>query len=458
MTFLLLFISLIAPYITHANAHGLAPRDEPTPTDSNPPDPRTVYSIAYSCLATIFLCTWVSVHPNIPASGESSFRITLKRVKNMLYGLVFPEAMLCWAMNQWFGARRMTQEFKAQGWTNTHGFFLQMGGLHYCEGEGDTEIFDYYDGLQEFFEPEIKKMVELVSAQEIQDKSKSDFLSKALAVIQTTWFIAQCIARGIQGLAVTELELLTVALAALNGLMYFFWWSKPFDVRSPILVHCEPCRSHALREVESEFQKLTSGLKTSEQEKGTSAPPIESPQKAKLQKHSTKDTTITLNPFKLVWFTIRAFISDLGHLFSPDGDVQRSANAVPEYYAVQSKISEIYRLIFIGVIGSAFGGLHLIAWNFAFPGFHTWLLWQSAAIVMTATPVLYGICGLMVSTPQDSSYSFLILLSIILFPIITCAYIAARISLVVEAFLLLKHLPDSAYIDVEWTRFVPHIW
>ena len=58
-----------------------------------------------------------------------------------------------------------------------------------------------------------------------------------IALVQTLWFVAQCIARGAQHLDLTLVELLTLSLAVLNGLMYFLWWNKPLDVRCPIRVY-----------------------------------------------------------------------------------------------------------------------------------------------------------------------------------------------------------------------------
>jgi hypothetical protein len=36
-----------------------------------------------------------------------------------------------------------------------------------------------------------------ISKMEIQDKSKGDFISKAVVILQTSWFVIQCIARGV---------------------------------------------------------------------------------------------------------------------------------------------------------------------------------------------------------------------------------------------------------------------
>jgi len=76
-----------------------------------------------------------------------------------------------------------------------------------------------------------------ITAAEICDKARGDFLSKAILILQTLWFIVQCIARGKQGLALTELELVTLALASLNGVMYFFWWDKPLGANEPVKLY-----------------------------------------------------------------------------------------------------------------------------------------------------------------------------------------------------------------------------
>ena len=76
-----------------------------------------------------------------------------------------------------------------------------------------------------------------VTVEEIEDRSKSDGFSKTIALGQTLWFVAQCIARRAQHLDLTLVELLTLSLALLNGVMYFLWWNKPMDVRCPIRVY-----------------------------------------------------------------------------------------------------------------------------------------------------------------------------------------------------------------------------
>lgn len=78
--------------------------------------------------------------------------------------------------------------------------------------------------------------IPFITRDEILDKNGRDGLSKALAMLQLTWFIIQIAARIHQGLAVTELELTTAALASLNIAMYISWWSKPTDIQCPTVI------------------------------------------------------------------------------------------------------------------------------------------------------------------------------------------------------------------------------
>ena len=70
-----------------------------------------------------------------------------------------------------------------------------------------------------------------ITEDEISNKSKGDELSKLIFILQTSWFIIQCIARHVQGLDLTQLELTTLAMASLNGITCILWWQKPLGAR-----------------------------------------------------------------------------------------------------------------------------------------------------------------------------------------------------------------------------------
>ena len=121
------------------------------------------------------------------------------------------------------------------GWTKTHGHFIQMGGFMLFEGDNPKGVMTP-DIFKELLE---EKKIEFpnVTVEEIEDRSKSDGFSKMIALGQTLWFVAQCIARRAQHLDLTLVELLTLSLAVLNGVMYFLWWNKPMDVRCSVRVY-----------------------------------------------------------------------------------------------------------------------------------------------------------------------------------------------------------------------------
>jgi len=67
--------------------------------------------------------------------------------------------------------------------------------------------------------------------------TRSNFtLSKGLVIVQTGWFVLQCIARHVEGLPITELELMTLAFATLNFFTYGLWLDKPLSVQRPYRV------------------------------------------------------------------------------------------------------------------------------------------------------------------------------------------------------------------------------
>ena len=93
-----------------------------------------------------------------------------------------------------------------------------------------------YDRLKQIILDSKFDFPEIMTA-EIQDRSKGDAFWKIIAILQTTWFILQCIARGQQRLALTELELVTLALASLNAVTFAIWWHKPLGVQEPVKIY-----------------------------------------------------------------------------------------------------------------------------------------------------------------------------------------------------------------------------
>ncbi|KAH9957251.1 hypothetical protein BC827DRAFT_1270450 [Russula dissimulans] len=206
-----------------------------SPSCHDPNNSRSLWDIIRSCAFTLFLCTWVSVHPNIPDPDEGWPRVTIRRLGLMIATLIVPEAIVAWAFRQRLVAGKLAEKYKGEGWTLTQGFFATMGGFMEYEGNQPirvllpSELNSYsLTGNGDF--PRISKM-------EIQDRSKGNFISKAVVIFQTSWFVMQCITRGVRGLPITELELATIAFASLNLVICVLWWDKPLNVQCGVRVY-----------------------------------------------------------------------------------------------------------------------------------------------------------------------------------------------------------------------------
>ncbi|KAF8217312.1 hypothetical protein K438DRAFT_1558960 [Mycena galopus ATCC 62051] len=182
---------------------------------------RKLFDIVWGCLATIFACTWVSVHPNVPPPDQSRFALFWRRLKMMLIGILAPEIMAGFAIRQFLGARMLSKSGLARslltawhltcycveyGFSKTHGFFICMGGFVSSTGY-PIATKEQLNG------PEFQKAIQDVNTEDIMDKSKGDALSKSVALAQGLWFITQCVAHVHQGLAVTQLEVATLGFA-----------------------------------------------------------------------------------------------------------------------------------------------------------------------------------------------------------------------------------------------------
>ena len=80
--------------------------------DSTLVNDRTVWNIIWSSLSTIFACTWVACHPNIPALDATWLQRKGGRFKMFVIALLVPEVIVLCAMRQFFAARYMGQELQ----------------------------------------------------------------------------------------------------------------------------------------------------------------------------------------------------------------------------------------------------------------------------------------------------------------------------------------------------------
>ncbi|KAF8648130.1 hypothetical protein AX16_006380 [Volvariella volvacea WC 439] len=434
----------------------------------DPNKKRTIFDIVYSCLGVIFLCTYISIHHNIPDQNDSWAKKTWLKIRTMLYAMVAPEVVIMWALRQRIMAGKIADEYKECGWTKTHGFFVQMGGLM-LEGEetGKYKVVesDYLrrkDQVIEIFRwpGQVIGKVPKIRTKEIQDRGKGDILSKAIVVLQTSWFVVQCIARCIEGLALTELELVTLAFAALNAVTYVLWWDKPLSVEYPIYVDKEGKRVDGPEEEEEEAWytkawKVLTGSQSGGDRGEEGVGLLEGPQKnAGSERYAAKS----------VWKDMikKPFVLIFGPLFEMTNVEETGRKtSVHSFYAAALDADQHRLAYFVAsVIGIIFGGIHLIGWNFSFLTATELWLWRASSLVLTVVPAIIAISWpLKVDwwSVENSDPFIHRVLWFLVARIGTPLYVAARVVILLLAFFSLRDLPDSAFDNIKWSNFIPHI-
>ncbi|KAI9430897.1 hypothetical protein F5148DRAFT_990497, partial [Russula earlei] len=304
------------------------------------------------------------------------------------------------------------------GWTTTHGFFAIMGGFMEYEGNRPNRVLlpeelNSYSltGNGDF--PRIAK-------EEIEDKSKGDAISKALVILQTNWFVVQCIARGVQGLPVTELELVTVAFATLNFVMYLLWWDKPLNVQRGVRVYKKRDTDEPIDDGDIEATRSVGfwdALGDALSDLGAAI--VRGP--------------MTEEPEMATWL-----IRDLAY-------TMRVNTFHPRQWLDRDDMN-FYAGVAVVVVTLAFGGIHCIGWSFAFPSGAEHILWRVASVTITTFPILLIPAGFSHSSFANSLYFALVFI-----------YMLSRLVLLVLPFLSLRSLPTAAYHLIHWTSFIPHV-
>ncbi|SJL00859.1 uncharacterized protein ARMOST_04173 [Armillaria ostoyae] len=431
-------------------------------------DRRTLSNIVWSCLATVFACTWLAVHPNVPGRNitDSAIPFAIERMKIMVIAILAPEVIVAWAAEQFIVAwkarqchgdhtsilsvlRRWTRNQEVaspcRNLTMAHGFFLSMGGFYYTQQRKlvDLETIQSQSYLVED--------IAAISAERIKDKSKGDALSKTVSVLQISWFIAQCIARAAQDLPITLIEMTALAFSGLSIITYCLWWHKPLNVMYHISLD-------GLDEREYMQNRQTRHL-------NERAPPA-----AKSGRISVRMVTDGLH-----WFLggIAAVVS--GEPTDEGGHTNIDSGAF-RFSSGTDNASQ--RFVITVSVGSLFGALHCIAWSFYFPSHAEMVLWRFSCLAAlvglpTASTIAvyalmknwehpkwqWNVLRLLLGSQSDSGaqQTFWAYALSFISAVGAVTYIVARIFLIVLAFMQLRSLPQSAFHTVTWTTYIPHI-
>ncbi|KAJ7136914.1 hypothetical protein C8R44DRAFT_607810, partial [Mycena epipterygia] len=207
-----------------AQGHTLDPRG-PSDSCDDINSCRTLFDIVWGCLTTIFACTWVSVHQNIPPPDQGWMSLHLRKLRMMLVTIISPEVVPLVAARRFLTALYISKEFNV---SKPHGFFVCMGG--FVSRNGHHPIASIERLRDPLLGEDYISAIQQVKEVEITEKSKGDALSKGVALAQGLWFATQCLARATQHLPVTEIEVATLAFAVVNIFIWALWWWKPLDV------------------------------------------------------------------------------------------------------------------------------------------------------------------------------------------------------------------------------------
>ncbi|CAG8679384.1 7869_t:CDS:2 [Acaulospora colombiana] len=362
------------------------------------------------------------MHPNVPFPYDtrnvpfrmlySSWSFLRYRLPFFVMSLIVPEWILSLAVQQWLATRKIMKE----------------GGFYaYRVQQGQFDEPCYPLSPETMIELVRMKHIQLPTDEEIEDRNKSNWLAKIIVLIQTGWFVTQCVARGANDMPLTELEIVTLAYTIVNFGTSLAWWSKPRNVSWPI--------------------------------------PILMPGATPLQQGDKKNDVEGM--YNKDWEKAARWLLPG---FDADIDVE-SRKAVPTFYSGKtSKTTGNWALSNLAILiaGIAFGGIHCLAWSYPFPSRTEQILWRYSAIVMIIVPIVLCLSTVAVLVKRNYENQGDMLSSgcadaiarplfyISLFPG-AFMYVSARVITLFLAFKTLDALPDAAFRTVPFTKLIPHV-
>ncbi|KAA1473511.1 hypothetical protein DENSPDRAFT_278761 [Dentipellis sp. KUC8613] len=394
------------------------------------PSGRGTIGILLSCVSTLIICIWTSVHPDVPASFS-------KKVTLAFMMLTAPEVILAFAIADYLEARGIAQEINAEfpacAWTTMDAYFEIMDGFVF-----DGRVVRHFEILDLMLEGEI----DLVRSDSlgISDRSKADGIAKLIACVQIVWLMLQCLARAIEHMPISTLELGTVGYAFVAILIYGLQWQKPKDVRMPVVL--QPRGSSRRR---TSRRRTARAPETSQSTRSLSednaANGGQRGEHHRLQQHGPRaeegrDSTSRRSNDDRRWDG-----SDSG-----SDSASRTSKAAFLQFGIEHR--DQIRNFSVAVTCLIFGGWHCVAWDFAFPSVAELWIWRVCSIV-TMVPGVVITIWLVRGHPEAGVVKRLMSVNY-------AVYALSREAIVVLMFIGLRRLPAGVFDTVKWTTFLPH--
>jgi hypothetical protein len=310
-------------------------------------------------------------------------------------------------------------------WTQTHSFFVLMGGFMLYDVDGKPYTTLHPDQLLKLIRDGCID-APTITANQIRDKSKGNVISKGTLMLQVGWFVTQLITRAVYHLETTELEIATLAFSVLNFLTYPMWWNKPLDVQCPHPVYWKSTTS-----VPSDYFNgyviasinftATDYVFLRYEDHDESLPMLGQILFAFLFSPGEMLSSSEFNgSTSLRMLRVQTFGGSI--------KLEGWRNYVPSTTAF--------------LMATIFGGIHCIAWYFTFPGLLDQFLWRVGAAAVTGLPIAGTLIRFMMSP-------FAVFVG--------GSYVVGRLILLMLMFATVRNLPPGAYLTVSWTSIVPHL-
>ncbi|KEY74438.1 hypothetical protein S7711_04476 [Stachybotrys chartarum IBT 7711] len=454
---------------------------------------RGTSNILYGCLIVLFSAVWTLLHLNLPAKGDSTLTVYMRRLRWGMVSIIAPDFLTLIAAAQWHSAkqnlRRIKELSRSENWTMSHVFYANAGG--YLLETTDTDRFPVNASSIHYLVS--RGFVELPSTphEEIQDKSNSDALGKGLTLLQCVWFVMQSVARAIEHLPLAPIELFTLAFIMSTAMTYYFWWQKPQHVGTATLLRCDVPVSSILMdaglEPDAAFENTPFDFIEKQEERysrrGTFANfDLERGYPASFysRREPHDHTTINEKPEHHTAVTgATSFFTSTESLPKSQASQASHGTAVASHNRPLRRIPDDaimpagLPLKMIGVLlipSISHSLIHLLGWNLRFPTQAEQNIWRSAVCTLAGTSFLsVGIVRVLARLGYQGRYSLTwvwvtgpkstkgFAIWDVLLSLCTLILVVARLLVIVEVCISLRELPAKVYVNVSWTNLIPHV-
>ena len=401
------------------------------------PNGRGTIDIIWGCILTVFLCVWTVLALNVPARNTSQLVFACTKMKWAVIALFGPEMLSAMAGAQWSIARRSTKLFQNGGvpWTIRQSFFAEMGGVRLKLRDDEFPLTSEH--IYVLFKRGLIDLDSITTAA-IDDRSKADGVAKLFTIVQTGWFVFQCLARLKQHISITTLELSTVAFVVCTIGTNIMWWAKPKDVFVPIVLKADHTLEGLLQMVGTQI--------------------LDAKEEAASWKWSPLEKFDDLRP---------NFLVDVGQYLPRISSFELSQTAQKIRFRndrLPPQPRDWLLNIFLGLLSLSFGAVYVAGWNISFATKAEQLVWRICSLIMFNLIVAYWAVDAGVELYQKKIKNLsrdhravVTPFQMALYTVISAVYIATRICILVEPFVGLRSLPVGAFETVQWTAVIPHV-